>query len=223
MWSIEANLRAQACRFTGGHIDFLVGYRHLELDENLSITDRVQFENVPVFLSQATVVTQDSFGTENRFDGGQVGMEAQFQYGPFYLDMWGKVALGNNHEHVLINGSTEITGSPVADRNIRAQGGVLALPSNIGSFDHDRFAIIPEVGIKAGWRVCDCIRIGAGYTFMYISRVDRPGDQIDRVVNPTQIPQLFSGPLSGPNRPLLQFHETDFWAHGVSVEIEYRF
>jgi hypothetical protein len=52
-----------------------------------------------------------------------------------------------------------------------------------------------------------------GYTFLYISSVVRPSDQIDRSVN-----------IAPPNtRPAFSFHATDFWTQGVNLGLEIRF
>jgi len=55
---------------------------------------------------------------------------------------------------------------------------------------------------------------------IYWSSVVRPGDQVDPVVN---FSQLFGGPLVGPAQPLPQFNRTDFFAHGLSFGLEFRY
>jgi hypothetical protein len=47
----------------------------------------------------------------------------------------------------------------------------------------------------------------------------RPGDQVDLLVNPTQIN---SGTLVGAARPQFDFKESDFWLQGVNLGLEYR-
>ena len=59
-----------------------------------------------------------------------------------------------------------------------------------------------------------------GYSFLYWSRVERAGDQIDTTVNPTQIPP---GALAGEARPAFPFNTTDFWAQGVRFGLEYNY
>ncbi len=223
LWSAEANARMELWRFDYGHIDLLAGFRYFDLDESLTISDFVRFQAVPVFLSDATVITRDFFGTRNNFYGGQIGLESQVQFGCWYIDLWGKVALGAMHEVAQIDGSTLIFAPPAPVGNVAAVGGILAQPTNIGTHNLDRFAAIPEVGVKLGCRLNEHLRVNVGYSFLYLNRVARPGDQIDTVVNPTQIPQLFQGPLVGPARPMFQFHESEYWAHGISLEFEYRF
>ena len=54
-----------------------------------------------------------------------------------------------------------------------------------------------------------------GYNFMYWSNVVRPGDQIDRNINPNLAP-VFGGTAGGVGAaaPARLNRETDFWAHG---------
>jgi hypothetical protein len=54
--------------------------------------------------------------------------------------------------------------------------------------------------------------------------VVRPGDQIDRVVNPTQLPlSAAASQLIGPARPVPVLRDTDFWAQGINFGVEFRY
>ena len=61
------------------------------------------------------------------------------------------------------------------------------MPSNRGRFETNRFSLVPEFGVTVGYQVTDWFRIYAGYNLLYIGDVMRPGDQMDRVVNTSQI------------------------------------
>src|SRR5262249_11644204 len=123
-----------------------------------------------------------------------------------------------NHESVDINGTTTRVVGASTDV---ATGGVLALPTNIGHFSRDRFCVIPEAGLKIGVDLNEHWRAWIGYDLLYASNVVRAGDQIDTIVNRTQIP--FSGTtLTGPARPAVLFRSTDFLTQGVSAGLEYR-
>ena len=69
--------------------------------------------------------------------------------------------------------------------------------SNSGSFNRDRFAVVPETDLVLGFRVTPHIKLLIGYSFLYWSNVVRPGDQIDTVIDPRQLP--FSGNPPGRN------------------------
>ena len=55
----------------------------------------------------------------------------------------------------------------------------------------------------------------------------RPGEQIDRTINPTQNASFGAPPLPrtlvGPARPGFSFAGSDFWAQGVNVGVTVRF
>ena len=54
--------------------------------------------------------------------------------------------------------------------------------------------------------------------------VPRPGDQIDRAVNPTQLPLSTAAPLlTGLARPAPVLRDTDFWAQGINFGLEFRY
>jgi hypothetical protein len=66
--------------------------------------------------------------------------------------------------------------------------------------------------------------VRVGYTFLYLSRVARPGDQIDPALNPNRVPiDNGFGTPGGPDRPTLDFKSTGFWAQGVNIGVELGF
>jgi hypothetical protein len=63
----------------------------------------------------------------------------------------------------------------------------------------------------------------AGYNFLYWNNVIRPGDQIDRTVDVTFVPNPPAGvPASGQNRPQPLFRQSDLWVNGIQFGAELR-
>ena len=98
----------------------------------------------------------------------------------------------------------------------------------MGSHDRNRFAVVPEVGLKVGYRLTSWASVFAGYTFLYASNVLRPGGQIDRNVNATQamafqIPQSPPPTLAlvGPAQPAVRLRESSFWAQGLDAGVSF--
>ncbi|MCI0460251.1 MAG: BBP7 family outer membrane beta-barrel protein [Gemmataceae bacterium] len=207
----------------GIRVDALAGFRWLELEEDLEITERSQLTPGAPQFPGALIGVSDRFGVRNDFYGGQVGVRAEFTRNRLFAEVRAKVALGVTHQVVDVNGGTTINTPGVGVTT--AASGLLALASNSGSFTRDKFAVVPEVGVNAGFRFNEHFRVFAGYTWLYISEVVRPGDQIDRNLSPTQIPtsQLAGALVLAPRRPVMPFNGTDFWAHGVSVGLEIRY
>jgi hypothetical protein len=222
LWGGESNVRYELLRGDCFHLDLLTGFRYLELDEALHLDPTSTVAgNTP--MSGGTIVTSaDRFGTRNQFYGGQLGAETEVHWGRFFLDLWGKVALGDMHETVNINGATLVV--PATGSRRALPGGFLALPTNSGHSNRDDFQAFPELGINVGYQLTYHLRLYAGYTILYLSEVARPGDQIDRVVNPTQVSGLAgAGTLVGVPRPMPLNRESEFWAQGINLGIELRY
>lgn len=218
LWNSEMNLRKELMRGTWWHVDLLAGYRHLSMDQHLRIAD------IRTVGTTSRTVLVDYFGTENRFNGGQLGVETELKYGRFFVDLWGKCAVGNNAQTVNIYGSTDLIPAPKVNNRNTYPGGLLALPSNMGEYTRNEFAVIPEVGLKAGMQLTHNLRVSGGYTIVYIDSAAQPGNQIDPVINATRVPSLNpAGAQVGANRPNFVFRDDDFWIQGVSLELEFRY
>src|SRR5262249_62079111 len=164
----------------------------------------------------------DNFATKNQFNGGQLGVDGEYRYNRWFVGGTFKLAMGVMSETVSINGSTVFLVPGVMPSVQR--GGLLALPTNIGTRHNDQFAVIPEVGLRLGYQVTNNLRVFVGYSFLYASSVARPGDQINPVINKTQLPTVFGpSPLSGAPAPIPLFRHTDFWAQGVNFGLEFKY
>jgi hypothetical protein len=222
LWGASENLICNICCDCCYRVDALVGFRYLELDEGLNISENLFILPSVPGIGGSTILVSDQFATHNRFYGGQVGARAEYRWNRMYADLRGLVALGTTHQVVGINGTTVI--APPGARTSVLRGGLLGQPTNSGHFSRDDFSVVPEAGINIGYQVTDHVRAFVGYTFLYWSDVVRPGDQIDRAVNLSQIPST-SGPgtLVGPARPTVVFKDTDFWAQGINFGLEFRY
>ena len=166
----------------------------------------------------------DLFDSTNDFHGGELGLIAEYNRGPWSVEFLAAMTLGNNHALVTINGSTAVTTPGFA--TINYAGGLLALQNalnghgNIGRYEDDRFVVIPQFGVELGYQPTARAKLTLGYNFLYWARVVRAGDQIDLNVNPTQVPP---GALVGAPRPRFEFRNADFWAQGMNVGLELRF
>ena len=215
----EANMSARLVSSDRFRLTALGGFRFLGLDDDLTIDEQFETANSVPGFGGNRVTLQDEFCADNRFYGGQVGLKASLQRSAVTIDFLGKIAMGDMHQVVDINGATNVLrpngSTPVL------KGGLLALRSNIGSHERDELAFVPEVGVNIGLQLTRRLKAQAGYSFLWVSRVARAGEQIDPVVNVTQFPILSgNGPLVGPARPTLKFAETDFRAHGLNFGLE---
>jgi hypothetical protein len=215
-------------------IDVGFGFRYLDLDENLVITQMTQaLANGQLSLAGTPVagaVIEDRFDTRNQFYAGQFSARAEYRFGPVFLDVISKVALGPNHEVVSISGVTRdlagtqaVSGGLLAVGQATTQVGPFPQPpgGNIGRDSTNRFAVLSEVGGLIGCQVTQHVRVAAGYHFLYINDVVRPGSQIDQAVNLRLVPLSGSfGSVSGPASPVPTARHDDFFAHGVQFRLE---
>lgn len=222
LWGTELNLRTNCWRGCFWHLDWLVGVRFLALDDHLDIAEGLMVPAPGGPLVGSSIMVQDHFGTHNLFVGGQTGLDMGFRWRRWSFDLLGKVALGNTHEELNINGFTQF-GVPGLPMSVQP-GGLYALPSNIGHYSRDRFSVVPEAGFTVGYQLTRGLRAVVGYTFLYNSSVLRPGNQIDRGLNVSQLPsQIGPGMLVGAARPAPVFRGSDFWAQGISIGLELRY
>jgi len=202
------------------NLDFLFGFRYLQLRENLSIhEDLLVPEDSDTVPAGTRFLIDDIFAARNSFNGGQIGIRGELRWGGWFIDGRVKVAFGNTSQTVFIDGQTTITTPGVG--TVTGPGGLLALPTNMGRYHRDSFSVVPEFGVNFGYYITPYIKVYVGYTFLGWTNVVRPGSVIDRHVNPSQLPP--GGVLVGPARPAFRFRDGDFWAQGINVGIEMRY
>ena len=204
----------------GIRVDLLGGFRNVNLNESLGFTS--DSPNVPPN-APAFFRTFDSFSANNNFYGGQFGVRASYDAARFFVNATGKLAMGGTVETVSVNGGTFTN---IGGGFSSAPGAYLTQPSNMGTQTRDQFAVVPEMNLNFGFRLRPWASVIVGYSFLYISSVARPGDQIDRVINPSQssaISNTFPAAPVGPALPGLTVHNTDFWAQGLNFALELRF
>jgi hypothetical protein len=218
----EANLTASLVSSGRFHLTALGSFRLLRLGDEVTSGEEFQVApSVPGFGGHR-VNLQDEFRTDNRFYGGQVGLEAGVQFARLTLDFRGKLALGQMQQVADVSGVT-VDRRPDGSTAI-IPGGLFALRSNGGRHQRDELAFVPEVGLNVGLQLTRHLKVYAGYSFLWVSTVARAGEQIDPVVNVTQFPIRGGvGPLVGPARPAFPFEGTDFWAQGLNLGVELRY
>jgi hypothetical protein len=198
---------------TGYRFDAIVGYRYLRLDDRVGIV-----EDSTSLLSSApgSFFISDLFESGNDFHGIDFGTSLSWCKGCWSLDLLSKIALGNTRSNVHIDGSTVLTENGTAEA---FDGGIFAQRTNIGDYEADEFAVVPELGVTVGYQINPCWRATLGYSFIYWSRVARAGDQIDRDLNPDLFPPEQTT-VTTHLRPDFDFHYTDFWAQGMTLGLE---
>jgi hypothetical protein len=222
LWGADVNYRRGICRTCEGGRGWFLGYRHLNLTERLNITEFITANGAQAPDPVGTrVVVGDRFETRNQFHGGQVGYLWNRRAGRWDLDARASVALGVTHQILTIDGFQQRTRPGEATQVFR--GGLLAAGPNLGRFTDNKFSVVPEATFNLGYMVSPSVRLYVGYNFLYWNNVIRPGDQIDRTVDVTFVPNPPANvPPSGQFRPQPLFRQSDLWVQGIQFGAELR-
>jgi hypothetical protein len=142
LWGVEGNVRGAVLSSSAWRLDWLGGFRYLDLGEGMN--------NVQ------TGAAFDNFATHNSFYGVQAGLDAEYKFGNWFVDVRGKLGFGATNQTGSIDGGS------------------------LGRSNTDRFSFVPELNGTVGYQITDNIRIFAGYNFLYWTGVARPGNPIQQ-------------------------------------------
>ena len=147
-------------------------------------------------------------------------MLTSLERGRFVFDIAAKLTLGNVQRVLDIDGLTLVE-TPAGSQST-SPGGLLALPSNMGRYESDTFAILPELDLKARLLVTDRLSVDIGYDLLFLTNVYCTGQQIDRVNDASQL----SGALpvndntaAGQTQPVALLESSTLRAQGLTVGV----
>jgi hypothetical protein len=227
-WGADFTAFCQVSQRPGFTIDALAGFQVLSLQESLVINDFSTARGAGLATwngtstRNGTTFVQDRFSTANNFYGGVIGGRLNWYVQAFTLSLTGRLGIGGTDEIVRVDGSSTLVGGFPAPAT--AGGGFFATTTNIGKSTNTEFAVAPEVNLNLTAQVTTHLTVSFGYNFLYISRVVRPGEQLNPRINPTTVvtSQNF-GAAFGPREPSVPFAQTDFWAQGLNIGLIYGF
>ena len=108
-------LRGMLLRECGTQTDWIIGYRHLRLDDRVAIHEQL---TSPLLLAGTQFSVDDQFATRNSFHGLELGLIRTERQRCWNLDYFAKVALGWNDASVRIRGETVVASPGFPPRNI---------------------------------------------------------------------------------------------------------
>jgi hypothetical protein len=228
-WGAEFATVFQVGQRPGFTFDALTGFRFVSLEESLVINDFATAlgGGTATFNGQsfrnATTFVEDRFSTANRFYGGLIGGRLSWYVQAFTLSLTGKVGIGATDQTVRVDGSTTLVGGPFR-APVTTGSGFFATASGVGKYENTEFAVAPEFNLNLTAQVTSHLTVSLGYNFLYISRVVRPGEQLNFQINPTTLvtsPNF--GAVFGPQVPGATLNQTDFWAQGLNLGLIYGF
>lgn len=196
------------------NFSLLAGFRYMDLDEYLVIFQQTSSTNGaadPFTLGNrpnaGPINIVDRFRTRNQFWGMEFGGRGEITHKCFSFAMTAKVGLGNIHQTLDVAGQTT---SPAIS------GGLLALSSNIGRSNPNRFGALADCSAEFGVQLTENAKIFVAYDFLYLNDVIRPGTQVDTVISQRFLPTSpLYGIQSGPTAPVKTQNHDDFFAYGL--------
>ena len=214
-----ALLRQQIGCFCCGcfRLDLVGGYRYFQYGEGVGVTENLSPLAAP-FVPGTRIVVTDSFGTNNQFNGGVIGLDGQIRRGNWLFDLITRLDVGQVNREVNIYGSTTVT-VPGAG-SVTHLGGLLTQASNIGSYHSSNWTVIPELELRAGYQLTPNLRVFTGYSLLVLTDFSRAASVIDTTVNRNLIPPGTGG---GPARPAYYAPRNDLFINGLNLGVEYRF
>jgi hypothetical protein len=251
---ISSRLQGAECNglyhlLEGNHFHFsgIAGFRWFQLHE--SQTFKAKTHTVPnVSFPGGFFNFSDRFVSWNNFLAAQLGIDGRYQRKKWKLEGLFQGALGAVLEQINIKGSSRTSGGNVffetrGTANDTLPGGMFAEPTNTGKHKKSRFAYALEARVGSGYKIVRNLEMDIGYTFFWLSKVLRPGKQIDKKINSTRtalaeasrstvgtgsgpIPFGDSGPapaVRGPKRPRVHFKTSSFYAQGFDAGVTLQF
>lgn len=212
----EGYLRVNVHQARGLRFDLVSGYHYSRVADRLRIDSFSRDEDGGFLLGIGnTRRLQDAFEARNDFHGGSIGLLTQIHRQRNTFLMLGKVSLGNMHQKLTIDGA-QLNQTPAGGSSF-FNSGTYAVGTNIGQFDRDVLAFIPECNFTWKYNVFGNVDMSLGYSFSYWSDILTAGAAIDRQVNPEQFQGLPI--LVGPDRPQVTLSDSDFWVQGINFGI----
>lgn len=196
IWGIDFSARYRKVKARHVSIDFLGGFLSTSLDDHITITT-----------TQLSNERSDDCALTNTFYGGLAGVDLELCYAGVRLDVTAKAGIGNMVQTATLKGAT-YTGATYKE------GGLLALPTNIGVHKNHTFEVGTIVDARLRASLKSHLHVTAGYKIWYFPKVALSGDTLSLNVNPTQ---LNGGTLVGTAQPQVGFDQSKFWAQAVSA------
>jgi hypothetical protein len=221
----EANFIVNFMERDSFSLDFVNGFRFMALQESLTIRDYSQAVgqgsiafNGNFFSNPAAISVTDSVSTANRFYGYSLGLRGSGEYNRFSYAVTAKIGLGAVHQNQSARGSTSFFANGGSVLTERASNGMLFFASNSGHTSETKFAVLSEIGLKVGYRITHHISTYVGYDAMYLNETVRPGDTINRNINPNLLPSSpnFGIPFGSQAAPVRSTRTSDFLLHTFS-------
>ncbi|MEO9931223.1 BBP7 family outer membrane beta-barrel protein [Rhodopirellula bahusiensis] len=216
-------MRALLINQRGRQMESFVGYRFLQLDDRLTIHDERRALVDGGGMQAGSLLEQtDDFSVENRFHGATMGIRSTTSGPVWSFNTAVQLGIGVTHSSVAASGASVST-EPQAGGGVitsRSNTGLLVRSTNSGVREFDELAVAPEIQLSVTRHFWNDWDVTIGYQFLYLSRVMRAAEQIDPLLN---LSDLSIGGFEGSRRPDPAGTYNDLLAHGITFGVFHPF
>lgn len=104
------------------------------------------------------------------------------------------------------------------------RGGLFARGASQGTFTRNKFAMIYEQTFNVTYNFNQWAQVYFGYSIIWISSVQRPGEAIDPVVNDSGVRFIANPPQGNTlNRPAFHWNANDLWTQGMTFGLRLQY
>ena len=121
--------------------------------------------------------------------------------------------MGNIRRKLTIDGSGVNTTPPPAVSTDLNEG-FFARASNIGVFDDNKFAVLPEANVSVAYQLTRGIDFAIGYNYLLVTNALQPGSIIDTTTRGD-----VAGVPSPTPPPNVVRNSDDYWLHGIQFAL----
>ncbi|EMI24339.1 signal peptide protein [Rhodopirellula europaea SH398] len=219
----DALVRALLINQRGRQMESFVGYRFLQLDDRLTIHDERRALVDGGGMQAGSLLEQtDDFSVENRFHGATMGIRSTTSGPVWSFNTAVQLGIGVTHSSVAASGASVST-EPQAGGGVitsRSNTGLLVRSTNSGVREFDELSVAPEIQLSVTRHFWNDWDVTIGYQFLYLSRVLRAAEQIDPLLNQSD---LTIGGFEGSRRPNATGTYNDLLAHGITFGVFHPF
>ncbi len=204
---------------SGSRVDLLIGYRFLELTDNVWIDERLRVTatSSPILLDTEFGVS-DEYRSVSRFHGVDLGLRGEWSRNRYFVSGELRAALGQADHCLDQFGWTAVSVPGVGA--VSFPGGLLVGSQTMGVSRDREFAVVPQAELRVGRQITDQLRLSVGYSFLYWSQVVRAGEHIATTIDSTQLPSADSHPAATHEIPLFS---SSYWTQGITANLEWRY
>ena len=202
-------------QFSRSRWSLLFGGRYLNLNEKFETNEALS--DIPGLGAPGFNWSLDEhFSASNYFWGGQVGFGWDWSIGSAFVSIDYLVAVGRNHEKLLVLGGTSATSQADGTVFLGPNRALLVAPSNVGTTTDNVTSVVQELTFHLGYNFNQYVNISVGYNFLYWNKLIQPNDQLDTAIN---IQKLDVFDQVGQARPAPRFQQSSTWVHGLTLSL----